>query len=368
MTLIEDLLEWFETSESERLFPTLPWDSVPWEVTPTPQSIIAIGDLQGDIEALASILLERQMINPDGAWIGGGRHVVLLGDLVGGHPDSRLLLDFVIRLEGEAQKQGGQVHALLGNHDILMAQGEGSKLLKLEKKLFEKYLVRGAPEQSFEDLFRGESLYAQWFRSRNSILKMGSSLFVHAGINGWLLENSPGAVNATVRAWIRFWQGIGEKPPKRTRWTVGKKEMDRDDPFLAAGPLWTRVFKASKDRPSDGPTKKVLQALLETYQTSRLVIGHAPTEDQRIVLEHPHYGASVVMLDTQISHKSKGMLSSLEIVNDQLMIRYTERSVAARSIREHELEKLKTGRSIHHPNVLERAFQSFSSFIHRNRP
>src|SRR5262249_34440320 len=153
--------------------------------------------------------------------------------LVGGHEDSRLLLDFVIRLESEARAVGCQLHALLGNHDILMAQGKSDHFVKAERKVFEKYLVRGAQDQSFDELFRGKTLYAKWFLTRQAILKIGKSLFVHAGVNEWLLENQPAQVNATIRAWIAYWQGQGEKPLKETRWTVGKKNMDRDDPFLA---------------------------------------------------------------------------------------------------------------------------------------
>ena len=39
-------------------------------------------------------------------------------------PDSRKALDLLERLQDEAQRSGGAVHALLGNHEIMRMLGD----------------------------------------------------------------------------------------------------------------------------------------------------------------------------------------------------------------------------------------------------
>lgn len=71
-------------------------DGIPWRVKRAPRRIIAIGDLHGDVVALASILLDRGLIDKTGDWIGSDAHLVLAGDLIGGHKHARLLVDLVM--------------------------------------------------------------------------------------------------------------------------------------------------------------------------------------------------------------------------------------------------------------------------------
>jgi hypothetical protein len=85
-------------------FPTVASDGIPWDVQPAPPRVVAVGDVHGDLESLANILLERAVIDVEGRWIAGNAHLVLLGDLVGGNKYSRLLLNFVMRLEKRSRR------------------------------------------------------------------------------------------------------------------------------------------------------------------------------------------------------------------------------------------------------------------------
>ena len=94
------------------------------------------GDVHGDLRALGAISPRGRASSTRPATGKEERRIlVFLGDLVGGHRHSRLLLSFVLRLEEEARANGGAVHALLGNHDLLPAQGNLSKMARAEKKL-----------------------------------------------------------------------------------------------------------------------------------------------------------------------------------------------------------------------------------------
>ena len=99
------------------------WAGDDWDVRPSSdRGVVAVGDLHGDLRARARSAGACGLLDERGSWIGGEAHLVLMGDLVGG-AQSRLLLNAVMRLEREARRAGGRVHALLGNHDLLPAAG-----------------------------------------------------------------------------------------------------------------------------------------------------------------------------------------------------------------------------------------------------
>jgi calcineurin-like phosphoesterase family protein len=272
-----------------------------WDVRPVPPRVVAVGDLHGDVQAFGAIARAAGLTDEGGSWIGGTAHLVLMGDLMGG-ADSRLLLNAVMRLEREAWRAGGRVHALLGNHDLLPAADRFGRLTRREKRSYHK------------GDFRGDGPYSEWLRGRPTILKIGETVFVHAGLDRKVLDTDPVDLNAHVRAWIAYRQGKGPKPPKGTKWTVDEDE----------GPMWTRAFKARGEKPKDAPSKKTIRAILERLGAERIVLGHAPTRDGSIVLEHPHYGTSVVMVDTRISDDERGRLGALVLENDTMSVLYAD--------------------------------------------
>lgn len=274
-------------------------DGADWDVRPAPRRIVAIGDLHGDLRAFGAIARECGLVNERGSWCGGDTHLVLMGDLMGG-ARSRLLLRAVMRLEHEARRAGGRVHTLLGNHDLLPVAGRFEMLTPSERRHYRK-----------AD-FRGDGPYAAWLRGRPTILKIGPTVFVHAGLDRWALDTDPDEVNAQVRAWIAHHQGTGPKPSKATRWAVDDER----------GPLWTRVFKARRRKPKHAPSKKTIREILERLGADRIVLGHSPTKDGSIVTDHPHYGESVVLIDTRISDTERGRLGALILQNGVLRAVY----------------------------------------------
>jgi hypothetical protein len=307
---------------------------IDWDVTPLPERVVAVGDLHGDVRALGAILSACRLMDGAGRWSGGRTHLVLMGDLMGGNDRSRLLLDSVLRLEGEAERAGGRVHALLGNHDILPVAGRFGKLTRGERELFTAYPVPGAPGPKLADAFRGASTYARWLRRRPALLKIGATLFVHAGVERWARETDPAAINGAVRAWIAYWQGVGPRPRKSSRWMVSRRRGGGD------GPLWTRAFKGEAE---DGPSKKALRSLLAGYGTKRVVVGHAPTRDGEIITDHPRYGDAVVLVDTRISDPRRGRMSALEIRGDALAPIYAEDRRTGRVLEEIAEAALRAG-------------------------
>src|SRR5262249_12919535 len=150
------LLRWLRRPRpADSGFGTVPWDGVPWQFR-APERLIAVGDVQGDLGALDAILRETGLVDGDGAWRGERGHLVLLGDLVGGCEDSRLLVEYVMRLAVEAASAGGAVHALLGNHDLLPAQGDVGKWTRKERRRWRDDPPDGAVGARARDAFRGD--------------------------------------------------------------------------------------------------------------------------------------------------------------------------------------------------------------------
>ncbi|MGH8507562.1 MAG: metallophosphoesterase [Gammaproteobacteria bacterium] len=311
-------------------FPLLASDSIRWH-HPLPPKIVAIGDLHGDLVACAALCLKLGLINADGHWSGGDSHLVLMGDLVGGHKDSRLLLNMVMRLEQEALAQGGMVHALLGNHDLSPIQGLLHGMSRKEKMQYQDF-------PGPEDAFRGTTCYAEWIRTRNSILRLGDWLFAHAGLDTWALATEPCRINATIRAWVRFWQDAGPKPPANTYWVVATEDSAREHK-LRPGPLWNRSLRVKLKKqkyyhcPSDQPLDpQALDAALLGWQAKRLVVGHCPIESGEILMHHPLYREKIVMVDTRIS-AADGSLSALCITSEEVTPLYLKSREPGRAIR-----------------------------------
>ena len=86
--------------------------------------VVTFGDLHGDYAKFIDMARDAGLINAAGNWSGGQTHFVQLGDVVDRGPDSRKILDHLMRLEPEARKAGGYLHALIGNHEGMNVEGD----------------------------------------------------------------------------------------------------------------------------------------------------------------------------------------------------------------------------------------------------
>ena len=108
------------------LFLTLPadWAVAGQDVWKGVERIVAIGDVHGDYEQFVALLDSAGLINAKQEWTGGKTHLVQTGDVLDRGPESRKVMDLLMRLEREARKAGGYVHALIGNHEAMNMYGD----------------------------------------------------------------------------------------------------------------------------------------------------------------------------------------------------------------------------------------------------
>ena len=173
----------------------------------------------------------------------------------------------IYKLEQEAAAQGGRVHFILGNHEEMNLRGD-------ERHLKEKYqwLARELGVQYYE-LFSNYAELGQWIRTKNSVEKIGNTLFVHGGIS-YLVDDSGltlKQINRTVRRYI------------------GIAEIDEAGELLMGnnGPLWYRGYFGGNI------TQRHIERVLQTYQAEQMVVGHTMVPDVVSLFEERLYAIDV---------------------------------------------------------------------------
>lgn len=293
--------------------------------------VVAIGDLHGDYEGFLEILENADLIDDDGDWIGGRSNYVQLGDIVDRGPDSLLIIDHLTKLERQAKRARGRVHILLGNHEIMnftndrryVSEGEYEALLtdtseedhEQYYKNFVAWIKENRPEEdwpAFDEDYRAEwdELYplgtvehmrnwaptgklGKWVLSKNAVLRIDDTLFVHGGVGPTFADASFSKINKQVR-----------KAMKGDRFAEGTI-LDHED-----GPFWYRGFARNS-----GPEEEALLAhVLDVNDVKRIVIAHSPNYPEI----RSRFDGRVILVDIGISNFYRGTRGFLEITPDAI--------------------------------------------------
>jgi hypothetical protein len=86
--------------------------------------IVAIGDLHGDYVSFQQTLKTAGLIDTRGNWMGEETHLVQLGDILDRGADTLKIIAHMKKLAKQAEKQGGHVHNLMGNHEAMNTYGD----------------------------------------------------------------------------------------------------------------------------------------------------------------------------------------------------------------------------------------------------
>ena len=192
--------------------------------------IVAVSDIHGAYDALISTFQEAGVIDDSLAWNAAETHLVLTGDLVDRGPDSRRVMDLIRRLEPEAARAGGQVHLLLGNHEVMNLIGDIRYVSDAEYAAFlddesaqerEQWFQRfrnsqpaDADEQTVRSAFdvkappgffghrrafRNDGTYGKWLLEKPLMIVINDTAFVHGGVPPYVAEHGLAGVNGTLK-------------------------------------------------------------------------------------------------------------------------------------------------------------------------
>jgi hypothetical protein len=241
--------------------------------------IVAVGDIHGDYGQCVKVLRAAQVIDTSDTWIAGATHLVQLGDVLDRGPDSRPVMDLLMKLEGQAAKAGGCVHALLGNHEAMVLSGRLAYLTPEE-------LASYGGHDGLKRLFGPDGTYGKWIRGHDAVVQIDGVLFVHGGLSPAYATRPLRPLNEAIRRELK-----GEAP-----------DAILHDPD---GPLWYRGL-AEDD---DAGLERQLKPALDFHGASRIVIGHTVSKGA-IALRG---GGRVLMIDVGMSRVYHGPAACLVI-------------------------------------------------------
>ena len=249
-------------------------------VFPTPEKILAVSDVHGRLDTLLTLLKAHKVVNEKLQWSFGSGHLVILGDVMDRGPAVTEALWFLRALEKSAQKKGGWVHVLIGNHEAMEASGD-------IRYLNSKYLTPPAGLPSQAELIGPNSDLGRWLRSRPALLKLGDTLFVHGGISPELVRSGLNLeqINTTLHGAFGLKKGTA----------TGHAAL-----LLGPmGPLWYRGLLESEKAPSSSEAD--ISQALEHFQVKAIVVGHTTLD--RITVFH---GGKVFAIDAGINKGRSG--------------------------------------------------------------
>ena len=195
----------------------------------TQADIFMVGDIHGAYPEFVSILRHAGLVNDKLDWIGENAHFVSTGDLMDRGPSSRQVMDLLIKLQGQAKQAGGQVHVLLGNHEVLNLIGDwryislqeyqefaNDESAAMRNKYFEEYksaVSNGTNDRtlaSFDkqfpagffarlEAFMPTGEYGQWLHTLPVIIKINQHVFTHGGLSVKTLNTSINELNKQLK-------------------------------------------------------------------------------------------------------------------------------------------------------------------------
>ena len=245
-----------------------------------------ISDPHGNFDYFYSILRAGNVIDSTYHWTFGDGHLVVIGDVMDRGVDATTIFWLIYKLEAEAWAEGGNVSFLLGNHEPLV-------LMNDNRYTEDKYLAL-ADTLSIPcgQLYGPRTELGRWLTTRNTMMRIGRDLFVHAGLSADLYNADlpMDTINAEISRGLYLSK-------------VQRMEASDRIAFLFAtfGPIWYRglVRDDAKNKPV---TPDTLQLILDRYDADRLYVGHTifPEVTQ-------FYGGKVigVNVDNAKAHKNK---------------------------------------------------------------
>lgn len=271
-----------------------------------PNRIVVVGDIHGDIDAARAAFQLADAINDSDEWIGGNLVVVQLGDLIGRSYEDREVLDLIFALRRKAEAAGGQVHVLIGNHEVFGAR------LRVDYVDSQAYpIFEGIPGLDLDDSrlshlpahqrARGAALISGGFYARQlaelpTVLRLGDTIYVHGGVTPYWAKYGIDRINEEVSQWFA---GSIVEPKSATGVDAGNP----DDNVMMS-----RHF--SKDVSDEDC--EMLGESLRILNATRMIVAHSVQESIT-----PYCGEQVWAVDVGMSRFYGGNVQILTITNDE---------------------------------------------------
>lgn len=262
-----------------------------------------MGDVHGALDQFEAILREAQLIDTRRRWTGGTALLVQVGDVLDRGAESRQALDLIRKLESEAERAGGRVIFLLGNHEVMRMLGDLRYVSAGEYEAFrsadsnelrERFYQHVLDDNTARARARGEAFdagefrktflastplgsvemqiafsetgeYGKWLREHAVMAHVNGIAFVHGGPSE-AAARSCASTNEQARADLKVAK-------------VSNPDLSKSFLFGSGGPLWYRGLVGTESLTVKAAE---VEAVLKALEASRIVVGHTTSPSNQI--------------------------------------------------------------------------------------
>lgn len=224
-------------------------------------SIMVVGDVHGEFDTMKKLLVENEVINTKEEWLFGKNHLVFVGDIFDRGNKVTEALYFIKRISQKAIENGGRVHLLLGNHEVMVLMNDSRYISAKYKNLSKRLLT------NYYNFFAEETELGRWLRTLNSVLKINDKLFVHGGLSYDVVRKnlSLNQINEDIRYSLLNAKSMSAAELKRKIYFPGN-------------PLWYRGYMM-ESRYYSKITELEVDEVLKYYNASQIMFGHTELEE-----------------------------------------------------------------------------------------
>jgi hypothetical protein len=239
--------------------------------------ILAVSDIHGRYDLFTHILRKSGVIDDESHWCWGDGHLVINGDIFDRGAFVTECLWLIYCLEQEARQAGGEVHFLLGNHELMVLRGDN-------RYVNDKYSdgIVKVTAIEYQDLYGRRTPLGRWLRSKNTAIKINDILFVHGGISPSLIQRN---------------LNISEINKESRKYIDVKKSDSSFMPlggylYGSEGPFWYRGYFYDMEGDYSQATLNEIDTILKYFDVKSIVVGHTGVEkihelyDNQIIAMH----------------------------------------------------------------------------------
>jgi len=273
-------------------------------ILPAVDRIIVIGDIHGDLDLAIRSFKLANLIDDNYNWIADPSNTVVIqvGDQVDScrpipgvndchnqpqesdKAEDMAVIDFFNRMHKLASNVGGAVYSLLGNHELMNADNDFRYVSHANYYEFNyeidnhRYVGSSGRRNAFKP---GGSVAKMLACTRNSVMIIGSNMFVHAGVLPILIDRITDVdfdsrtkltyLNAIVRKWLL--KQMSELEPN----DISNKKLFINDTTLS--PFWTRIYgqiKPGSNAVDNFECENSVGKALKVFKIGKIVVGHTP--------------------------------------------------------------------------------------------
>jgi hypothetical protein len=208
-----------------------------------------VGDIHGNLSRLVEILAAARLIDQQQRWIGGDARLWFMGDFFDRGPNGIGVVDLIMRLQLQALRAGGEINALLGNHEILFL---GAYNFPKAKKWVLNWKRNGGQPT---DLSLATNWQIDWLNSLPAMALVNNRLLIHAD----------------ALLYLEYGRSIAEV--NKAFWQVLRDDVLEDWDDLLDGFSERMAFS-----PEHGDALTNAVEYLKTFGGRQIVHGHTPIQ------------------------------------------------------------------------------------------